>query len=94
MIKKKSKLINKVVVSLRLNVNITWWFLFYLHRRSSYVVNVTENQSPGTPILQIMVSKHRPGAVITYSIVSLQDEFQIDQSTVRLLFLLRYTNEE
>lgn len=68
--------------------------VFILFRRSSYVVNVTENQSPGTPILQIMVSKHRPGAVITYSIVSLQDEFQIDQSTVRLLFLLRYTNEE
>ena len=51
-------------------------------RRSSYEVNVTENRPQGTSILQVMVAKLRPGAILTYSIVSSQKEFEIDGSTV------------
>ncbi|XP_078366665.1 protocadherin Fat 4-like [Oculina patagonica] len=49
--------------------------------RSSYAVNTTENKPPGTSILQVMVNKQRPGAILTYSIVPSQKEFQIDEST-------------
>lgn len=50
--------------------------------RSSYEVNVTENRPSGTSILQVMVEKKRPGAILTYSIVSSQKEFEIDGNTV------------
>lgn len=52
-------------------------------KRSSYEVNITENNPPGTSVLQVTVTQHRPGAILTYKIVPSNNEFQINKSTVR-----------
>ncbi|XP_068675919.1 protocadherin Fat 4-like [Montipora foliosa] len=49
--------------------------------RSSYEVNVTENKLPGTPVLRVKVSQHRPGASLTFTIVPSQTKFYINTST-------------
>ena len=56
--------------------------LLLLWCRSSYEVNVTENKLPGTPVLRVKVSQHRPGASLTFTIVPSQTKFYINTSTV------------
>ena len=51
-------------------------------KRSSYEVNITENNPPGTSVLQVTVTQHRPGAILTYKIVPSNNEFRINKSTV------------
>ena len=51
-------------------------------KRSSYEVNVTENNPPGTSVLQVTVTQHRPGAILNYKIVPSNNEFRINKSTV------------
>lgn len=61
---------------------VVYIVFIFCSKRSSYEVNITENSPSGTSVLQVTVTQHRPGAILTYKIVPSNSEFQINKSTV------------